>query len=319
MFGVSRRDIGMKNRFPILLAAAVVMSWSAVGCDRQNDGVGQTSRGPNANGGISLSPPDMPSKQEASLVTNPDPALLPAGSLLFIHTDIRHYEVPIGKISRCDAFWAALDQNACGSQTAALLRRNGLRVAVGASQSWPALQTLLEEAGALAETFSNQNRSGVTVEYVTNDDRRDLTLFFYDQHHGLRGLDLGQVKTTLLVEQSVDVRTVNMVRFGILPRVRTDQVRRRWAKTADGRFEEQMTYDSLALSDLAFQVAVPYDHFLVIGASESAAVESLAGGRFLTRELGLERKESLFVLMPRVLRFNSEESNQTNTSSAGGV
>jgi len=228
------------------------------------------------------------------------PGLRPV--LLQVRFDVLRACVPVGEVSKSGKIWNHVDEDVVPADWAAHLRRNGIRVGRGTSSSWAPIRAILEAArGTRCQPESLITRGSGPLILQISPRPRDQTLFLYRPDGGLVGATFAASTNVIRIEYGVPPTELDSVALTITPEVRQQDIDAGWRVTPHGVVRNP-TEAARALRELAFDVIVPPDHFILVGPSPQIERQLLAGRALLVDTIEGQEFESLFFITPRVFR-----------------
>ncbi|GAF88928.1 unnamed protein product, partial [marine sediment metagenome] len=144
-------------------------------------------------------------------------------------------QVPLGSLSSSEKLWNHLDEEAVGAQKRRVLMRNGFRVGVGKSGSWPPIKAILNAAGP---------DEIVSGEYLLNPLRAmpiklsnrsiDQTVWHFRPDATLVGAFFPRSTNYWLLRHGIDPERPEVVLLEFTPEVRQQQEGFEWRRTEEG-------------------------------------------------------------------------------------
>ena len=218
-----------------------------------------------------------------------------------LHFDVMHVELPIDPVRHSAKIWNHVDELQVDPQQCALLRRNGLRVGVAAADAWPAIQAVLDAHHARSTRRQHAVQSGYPLTLDVGGVEGGETIFSYDGRGNLAGTTFGGGRKYIHVDYAVSADGSGRITLKVLPEVHAESARKHW-ENAGGVIQEQASYEGRVYRELAASVCLLPGRFLVIGPSPQAEIGYLLGSRFLEREVGGTRYETLLFATPQLFR-----------------
>ncbi|MFQ6048318.1 MAG: hypothetical protein ACE5K7_03025 [Phycisphaerae bacterium] len=245
-------------------------------------------------------PDSVPFGQSAASSDRRDGPVPTAG--LVIVLDVLKVELPFGAVSGSEKIWNHLDEEAIGSDQAALLRRNGFRVGVGQPGSWPPIEAILRASSpATMSRHSTTLRGAYPLSIQTDRAAHDATIFFYRPDGTLVGQSFRQARNILQVDCRVDLDHPDSVILQIRPEVRQQRRGLEWMTTALG-LQKLPRYEGRVISELTFGVRIGPGEFLLIGPGRQITQPALIGRQFMSHAGPQRRYETVYILTPRVIK-----------------
>jgi hypothetical protein len=211
--------------------------------------------------------------------------------------------VPLGGVSRSKDVWRHVDETHVGAEQMLLFRRNGLRIGLGRPESFPPIKALLDALpGGVFHQPANLGDSveKKRLELRTNKPEENQTVWYYTASGDLVGETYANCENILNVYLSLDPQFPNTVSMSIVPEFRGTETRRTWHRGPTG-YKPIEIREGTYLYELAANMRIPADHFVIIGPSEKIhTAPSIIGARFLIEKIDGQENERVFVLTPRV-------------------
>ncbi|UCG17766.1 MAG: hypothetical protein JSV19_06990 [Phycisphaerales bacterium] len=218
-----------------------------------------------------------------------------------LHFDVMRVELPIDPVRHSAKIWNHVDELQVDPQQCALLGRNGLRIGVASADAWPAIEAVLDAHHARSTRRQHAVQSGYPLTLDVGGVEGGETIFSYDGQGNLAGTTFGGGRKYIHVDYAVSADNSGRITLKVLPEVHAESTRKRW-ETAGGVFQEQASYEGRVYRELAASVRLSPGRFLVIGPSPQADIGYLLGSRFLEREAGGTRYETLLFATPQLFR-----------------
>jgi hypothetical protein len=235
----------------------------------------------------------------------------PGAYRLQVRFDIIRVMVPIGAVSNSRKIWNYVDEEIVSADWAAHLRRNGLRVGRGDASAWTPIRANLEAISGLRSKalppFIVARGEPLTLE--TSLAPHDQVLFMYRPGDAAAPVG-GEFRSSVnawRIEYTVPPTELDAVLLRIMPEIhqRSDETEFRW--TGSG-FHTSQVSATRVLRELAFEVMMPPDHFVLIGPSSAIKTKLLIGRCLLGEMIDGQPFESLYFITPHVLRSSAVKS-----------
>ncbi len=215
------------------------------------------------------------------------------------YVQVWRFRVPAGRISTTEQLWDHLDESIVAPRKSVLLRRNGIRVGVGRVASWPAVRAILvlHEPQVSASTPVVAGGGPWSLELADIAD--DTPLFYFDSEDRLTGARHAAGKLCLRMEHLLDLDNLAMLTLRAVPEIRRDDppARQRMRLAA-----EPASNPTELFSALTFTMAVPPEHFIVIGPGPASRMPHLVGSRLFKSAENGEDFENVYCIVPKILR-----------------
>jgi hypothetical protein len=261
--------------------------------------------------------PALPTTMQISLTAHPvqpaDPRDPQPELSLLIHLDIYQLDVPVGAVSRNEALWKRVDEQAVGAGegTAGLLFKNGVRCGVAPRSEWSFFRDLLTgQPGRMRQTKINGTHGdAVTLEMDKPVDHEEL--FYFDASNQMVGRTFDSCVNGVSLSFQPAPRKQGSVRLALAPTIHGE--RRRLEFTPSNQEYESPFAEVTRLYDLNLRADVADDSFLVVAPSEDARRSTSIGAQFFTTEDKAERLERVLLIVPSFLRLDGKPVTYTDT------
>jgi hypothetical protein len=233
----------------------------------------------------------------------PDPtATQPAPVVFQIRFDIVRASVPIGEVSGSGKIWNYVNEEIISADWSAHLRRNGIRIGLGNVSAWTPIRANLEAIrGTRSSTqppFLVGGGSPLTIELSPTP--RDQVLFMYRPTDAKPvGADFRSSVNAFRIEYVIPPTELDSVALRIVPEVRQRFTDVEHRLTLEGT-KSGPTGAARTIPELAFEIVVPPDHFVMIGPSAAIKTELLIGRAILGETMDGQPYESIFFITPQV-------------------
>ena len=215
------------------------------------------------------------------------------------YVQVWRFRIPAGRISATEQLWDHLDESIVAPRQSVLLRRNGIRVGVGRAASWPAVRAVLVLHEPEVSTSTPVVTGGGPWSIELADIPDGTPLFYFDSEDRLTGARHAAGKLCLRMEHLLDLDDLAMLTIRAVPEIRRDDppthVRRRLAAEPAGTPPE-------LFSALTFTMAVPPEHFIIIGPGPASRMPYLVGSRLFNSTENGDDFENVYCIVPKILR-----------------
>jgi hypothetical protein len=228
---------------------------------------------------------------------------IPAPIVLDIRFTIVRALVPADRIAAAEAIWKHVDEQVVPAEWAAHLKRNGLRVGRGTTDSWPAIRAALKAIPGVQwqdQPYIVHSRTLLTLQIDRTP--HDQSLFLYRSDGSLVGATFNQSVNALRIEFAIPPSALDSVAMRITPEIWQRGVGRSWELTSGG-FQLMPASASRGVHELAVEAGLPPNHFLLLGPAEPHSPSGLIGAALLEANLNNTNYKSLFFFTPEVFRL----------------
>lgn len=266
----------------------------------------QLSTQPSTRPGVNLPPvalapppPRVTRRAIGDAPKDPQPAVQ-----LTTRFEIYDIVLPVGSVSRSDAFWKLIDEDQIDPAAYDTLRRNGVRIGVAPVTEWPAMRDLIDDVPSTTRQSSATGRELMNLEVSLKRDIVAQNIFVFTAQGTLVGRSFDRCENLLAISFQQTPRKPGQVRVAMSPIVRS--MRKLLTYSALGNEQEwAFTYPERAI-ELNLRADVPLDHVLVIAPSEEARTPGSLGQAFLVQDGPAEKQEHVLVMVPRMFRVENE-------------
>ncbi len=186
--------------------------------------------------------------------------------------------------------------------------RNGLRVGVGSTASWPAIRAILEAGKARVSKDQLLTQAGVPLLIELGAIHDSESIFSYDRDRRLSGRTFAAGTKILQLDYAFHAQLGGVTDLQVGFEIRHDRGEMTWERAGEGIIRQVPAIDRHTFDDLKVAVTVKSGEFLVIGPSEQADNAYLVGSRFLSGGSTGGRVETLLFLTP--MPFQTEEAKK---------
>jgi hypothetical protein len=215
-------------------------------------------------------------------------------------------ELPIGTSEDAQDLWGMLRRPAMPVDENFTLADNGLEVGVGLMDNWDRFQDVLLSYSAVQYSPRTLiGRPGVALRPQIVEHTSSQTVFLVHQDQTLSGWDFppGEFLLSMLFRAGGDDES--LVVTGV-PVVRTRARRSVMLETEESISTQERPLE-YSLNPLAFQMRIPSDSFIVVGASSQARRISSFGRCLLRRERDGVPVETMLIIIPGFAEREVEE------------
>lgn len=283
------------------LWACAVIGAAACGCTR---GMGAPSARPTQRNTPPASTQPTPVNVFAPDSPNSAARAEPMPIQVQVRFDILRAMVPQGQISESGKIWNHVNEEAIPTAVAAHLRRNGIRVGVGTTAAWEPIRALFESIPDTRFTPPQPLlvRGGTPIWLEIDRTPRDQSLFIYEPDGRLVGATFAQSTDVLRIEYEVPPTEIDNVSLRIMPEIRQENIEVPAEMTPENLQPRPMDLVRV-VRELAFEVRLAPDQFVLVGPGPNVKQTSLLGHAFLTTPIDGQLYESVYFITPQVQRL----------------
>jgi len=224
-----------------------------------------------------------------------------------VRFQVLRVRAPVGTFSRSEKIWNALDEDVLPMDHRALLAKNGLRIAVAGQDVWLQIKAILDAEPV--EVFSDHRavHDGFPLPLLINTELREQTLFLIRPDNTMAGARFSQATMTLRLAYAVPLDAPQSLQLEITPEVRLPSYRPAPTVTKFGWTEHPSVEQGRPLWELASQVTVGPEQFVVVGPSSAVGTPHLAGTLLLCEQINSRDFESICFITPSLQRVEAGE------------
>ena len=220
--------------------------------------------------------------------------------------DVIRAELPFKQHRDSLKIWNHVDELRVEAGRGERLVRNGLRIGAASSDTWPAILTVLEAAGARfrrEELFPQRGLALViAMETITSPE----PIFSYTAQGVLAGKTFPAGEKVINVDYAYHPRLGGVTETQLSFEIRLDHGAMTWERQ-DGILRQVPDHDRHVFDDLTVTVTLNPGEYLVIGSHADAGSAVLVGHRFMTGQRAGERYETLLFITPHVYQTRHAE------------
>jgi hypothetical protein len=240
--------------------------------------------------------PVRPSDTPFSAQRKQDPA--GAVQVVDIAFDVMRIELPVGGVRDARKIWNHVDEVRVNPDQAALLARNGLRVGAASPSAWPAIQTILDAAGAKVTSEHLFPQRGAPLPVRLGQVQDDESVFCYGRDGRLAGKTFPAGDKVMLIDYALHPELDGCIDLGVNFEIAHDNGQTVWEQR-DGVLQQAPAYERHRFDDLTALLTLHPGEFLIVGQCEEIKNEYVVGSRFLSARRAGERYETLIFLAPQ--------------------
>jgi hypothetical protein len=217
-----------------------------------------------------------------------------------LHLDVYLVDVPAESVSRDEAFWRNVDENAVGAAADQRLLRNGIRCGVAPRAQWRSFADIFSKELLRSRRSKVNGTTTQTVELDVDQpvDREDV--WCLDAYGQWEGRTYEEATNGVALTFGPTPRVPGSARLTLCPIVKRQ--RNHLSFTAMNQPYDEPMADVVRLYDLGLTVDVPADGFFILAPGPLAdPVDQTVGGRFLVRRAAGARREQVIVAVPSFL------------------
>lgn len=245
-------------------------------------------------------PKKLTSQGRASLFASNTAAA--ADAPIQLQVDVYQLRVPYGTVSRNEAFWKRVDEQAVGVATYDLLFKNGIRVGEAPVTEWDYFRQVMEAHPAVTTSNTLVGAEGKPIELPLRKEVRNQEIFYFDSLNQLEGRSWDQSENVIAMTIQSAPRKADTLRIALCPMVRG--MRKQLQYSAMNQELGEITYAAPErMYKLNLCADVPADQFLIIAPSGESTWPTSLGNSFLVTDGVAEKMETVLLIVPKPVRF----------------
>jgi len=217
--------------------------------------------------------------------------------------------VPVGKVSRNEAFWKRIDETSLDPARYDVLRRNGMRLGIAPVDEFEGIRALLEDARIPAKVMGTVAPDARNMELPMRKSIEFQTVSYYGDNNELTIRNFDRCENIFNLSFRRTPRRLGDMRLTLAPMVRSKKKRLEFTAMND---EIEITYVAPVKFYLNIDVDLPMDKFLVLGPSDNAELPTIIGHQFFVKDDPAQQMEQvlIFVAQPYRLEIKRQEPQE---------
>lgn len=211
--------------------------------------------------------------------------------------DVVRADLPVQSVRHSEKLWNHVDELRPSGVAMGDLARNGLRVGVASSSSWPAFRAIL--ASATDEIRRNEfvAQRGAPFVLSLGHLAEPETIFSYGQSGSLAGKTFSEGERLLVLDYALRPELSGTVELRTMLTVRHDRGVLTWERQG-GVIRQTPEYDEHVFGGILPVTEVGPGEMLVVGPNAASENEYLVGSRFLSTTKNGVVYETVFFITP---------------------
>lgn len=239
-------------------------------------------------------------------VSSNAPAGASALRVVDLSFDVIRAELPLTEHRDSLKIWNHVDELRVEGGRGGRLVRNGLRVGAASSNAWPAIQTVLEAAGARFRREELFPQRGLALVIALETIASPEPIFSYTRQGVLAGKTFPAGEKVLNVDYAYHPRLGGVTEIQLSFEIRLDRGAMTWERQG-GILRQVPDHDRHVFDDLTVTVTLNPGEYLVIGPHADAGNAVLVGHRFMTGQRTGVRYETLLFITPHAYQTRQAE------------
>jgi hypothetical protein len=234
-----------------------------------------------------------------------------------VNLSIFQVSVPLGAVSRNEAFWKHVQEHVVDVSAHDILQKNGIRVGMASLADFEHFARILDRSWADARPMTYV-AAGVKVVELTMKQAVPYQLIYdFDAKNNLTIRSYEDSDNIFVLEFQPVPRKAGDVRIGLCPMVRS--LRKRLVAIGDVETRQIEYRNPEKLFDLNLRSELPLDSFLIIAPSAEAQSPMSLGHSFLVHEANTEKVEELLLIIPQAAKPKVEKPTEASAEDKRGL
>lgn len=209
--------------------------------------------------------------------------------------------IPESNSGAASKIWEHVREEMLDATTRLRLQDNGFRAGIGHVRLWEPVRAVLDgiEGHRVMQSVPLRVPAGFPLTFELDSEPRTQTLFYVGRDGTLRGSTYPSSRNAFRVTYAEDVRRADRIRMSVVPESQRKEEGWRWVRTQEGLWQVPRA-ENHPFEDVAFNVSLARDEFLLIAPSESASVRGILGRAMLTTDFEATSCFTYVFLRPEV-------------------
>lgn len=209
--------------------------------------------------------------------------------------------IPESQSGAASKVWEHVREEMLDATTRLRLQDNGFRAGIGHVRLWEPVRAVLDgiEGHRVMQSVPLRVPAGFPLTFELDSEPRTQTLFYVGRDGTLRGSTFPSSRNAFRVSYAEDVRRADRIRMSVVPESQRKEEGWRWVRTQEGLWQVPRA-ETRPFEDVAFDVSLARDEFLLIAPSDSASVRGILGRAMLTTEFEATSCFTYVFLRPEV-------------------
>ena len=218
--------------------------------------------------------------------------------------EVVRIDLPVQSVRHSRKIWNHVDELRIEPELVARLARNGMRLGAVSREGWPAIDAILDAAGAQSSTqrMPPQMQAPLIIEVAKVAPRESI--FRYDEADRLVGKTFAGGRKILTVDYAYHPELGGATSLRVRLEIRRELGTMTWEQR-DGVIRQVPAVDRHEFSELTARLMLNPGESLLIGPSEKADNAYLVGSRFFSGDRDGTPSETLMRITP--ILFNERE------------
>lgn len=217
-------------------------------------------------------------------------------------------KVPIGTVSRNEAFWKRIDEQCMDPSRYDLVRRNGIRIGEASVSEFDHIRDMLDHHPGSGRAMGTLAPDAKNIELEMKKNIVFQTVNYYDDNNQLCGRTFDQCENILNLSYQRMPHTIGDMRLAITPMVRS---MRKHIEFTEMNQEVEVQYTSPEKFYLSLIVDLPMNKFLVVAPSYDANLPTLLGHQFFVENDPSEQMEQVLIFVAQPFRLDERQRTES--------
>ena len=235
----------------------------------------------------------------------PDEELDPKGQFN-AQLEVIDITAAVASISRDEAFWKVINQQAMDPQWLKFLQSTQLRVGLMDLSAWGKLKGVIDHYAVTSQQTTIQGNARSTIVCKSAAEK---SIFFFDRKGRLQGRSYDQSDYLWGITYAIKPGQPKIVTMEMCPVVRAERKQMQFSRS--GTDYELKYVQPEALYELGLKLDVPVGKMLVLAPTPDASrFGSSIGASFLINDEQSRMSERILAIYPRVYRYNEQATEE---------
>ena len=211
-------------------------------------------------------------------------------------------EVPVGTVSRNEAFWKRIDETVLDPARYDLLRRNGMRLGVAPVSEFENIRTMLLDTPVPAKVMGTLGPEAKNIELRMRGDIPFETISYFVNNNELASRSFDESENIFNISYRRTPRTLGDMRLTVAPMVRSTKKHLEYTAKDD---TVEIQYVAPVKFYLNIEADLPMDKFLVLAPSDNAELPTIIGHQFFIKDEPAQQMEQLLIFVAQPFRIDA--------------
>jgi hypothetical protein len=209
--------------------------------------------------------------------------------------------VPVGKVSRNEAFWKRIDEQVLDPARYDLLQRNGMRLGIAPLSEFANIRSILDETSSPAKAMGTIGPGAKNIEISMRPGIPFETISYYADGNGMASRTFDRCENVFNISYRRAPRSLADMRLDITPMVRSTVSHLEYTEENNAVEIRDVMPTSLYMN---LEVDLPMDKFLVVAPSDSALLPTVIGHQFFVKNDPSQQMEQVLIFVAQPFRMD---------------